>query len=97
MSRCIWDLVDDQITKHLSCIDDGHARVWLATLVDTLKEEDQTRVFVTLWAIWHAWRKAIHENEFQSLLSIHCFVDHFLTDLQQGEVKAQGRTVIQSD
>jgi hypothetical protein len=96
MSRCVWALVDDQVTEHLSCLDDGNARVWLATLVDTLKEEDQTRVFVTVWAICHARRKAIHENEFQSPLSVHCFVDRFLMDLRQGEVKAQGRTVIQS-
>jgi hypothetical protein len=42
-------------------------------------------VFVALWAIWHARRKAIHENEYQSPLSVHCFVDRFIVDLKQGE------------
>jgi hypothetical protein len=37
---------------------------------------------VTLWAIWHARRKAIHENIFQSPLSVHYFVENFITDLK---------------
>jgi hypothetical protein len=32
--------------------------------MDTLKPDDQNTAFVTLWAIWHARRKAIHEQHF---------------------------------
>jgi hypothetical protein len=41
-----------------------------------------TRVCVTLWTIWHAHRKAVHEDTFQSPLSTHCFIDKFLDDLE---------------
>jgi hypothetical protein len=60
-SRCVWALEEESIIEHMSCSDDGDARAWLATLIATLKKEEQTRVFVKLWALWHARRKAIHE------------------------------------
>ncbi|KAF8686692.1 hypothetical protein HU200_043525 [Digitaria exilis] len=40
-----------------------------------------TRVVVTLWAVWHARRKALHENVFQGPLSTHAFINRFITDL----------------
>jgi hypothetical protein len=52
-------------------------------------KEDQVKLFVTLWAIWNARRKAIHEQVYQSPLSVHCFVDNFIADLKHGE--EQGR------
>lgn len=36
---------------------------------------------VTLWAIWGARRKAIHEGIFQSPFSIHGFITSYLSDL----------------
>ena len=36
---------------------------------------------VTLWALWHAKRKAVYENIFQSPLSTHSFVVRFIADL----------------
>lgn len=49
--------------------------------MEALPEEDITRVVVRLWEIWHAKRKAVHENVFQSPLSMHCFVKSFLSEL----------------
>jgi hypothetical protein len=66
----------------LSRSEQGNARQWLANLIDTLKQEDQVTVFVTLWAIWHARRKAIHEQQFQSPLTTHLFVQRFIADLK---------------
>jgi hypothetical protein len=37
MSTCIWDLVDDEITEHMPCTDDGDARSWLVTWRKTTK------------------------------------------------------------
>jgi hypothetical protein len=31
MPRCIWALVDDNITEHMMCTDDEDARSWIAT------------------------------------------------------------------
>jgi hypothetical protein len=50
-------------------------------MIDKMKKEDLTRMLVTLWAIWHAKRKAIHEEVYQSPMATVAFVDSFLTDL----------------
>jgi hypothetical protein len=44
-------------------------------------QEDMVRVVVTIWAIWHARRKALHENLFQGPLSTHAFIDKFVSKL----------------
>jgi hypothetical protein len=75
MSRCIWALEDEEIIEHLQCSEEGDARAWLATMIATLKHEERVGVFVTLWSIWHARRKAIHEQIYQSPLSVHAFVN----------------------
>jgi ribonuclease HI len=45
-------------------------------------------MLVTLWAIWHAKRKAVHEEIFQSPMATIDFVNKFLGDL--GETSSQG-------
>ncbi|XP_071677586.1 uncharacterized protein [Lolium perenne] len=57
-------------------------------------QSDQTRVFVTLWAIWHARRKAIHEQEYRSPLSVHLFVEKFIEDLNQSEEGRRRQPVV---
>jgi hypothetical protein len=84
MSHSVWALVDEEVTEHMQNAEEGRAREWLATMISTLEEENPTRILVTLWAIWHARRKAIHEQIYQSPLSIHSFVESFLADLNQG-------------
>jgi hypothetical protein len=37
-------------------------------------------VAVRLWVIWHACRKVLHENIFQSPLFMHCFVERFISE-----------------
>jgi ribonuclease HI len=78
----VWALLDEEVTEHVSRSNDGDARAWVAGLIQTLKHDDLTKVLVTLWAIWHARRKAIHEQIFQSPLSIFGFVNSFLADLK---------------
>lgn len=51
-------------------------------LVDTLPSAELARVLVTMWAIWWARRRAIHDNQFQSPLSTHTFVNKFLAELE---------------
>jgi hypothetical protein len=50
---------------------------------------------VTLWAIWYAKRKAIHENIYQSPLSTHNFVTNFVADLQLTQLKVKDRLAVQ--
>jgi ribonuclease HI len=63
------------------------AKSWLFTMIKTLNHDDLTRCLVTLWAVWFARRKAIHEELFQSPLSTHCFVESFLRDLAMTKEK----------
>ena len=50
-------------------------------MIETLQHDDLIRCMVTMWAIWFARRKLIHEDIFQSPLSTNCFVENFLKDL----------------
>ena len=70
-----------KVVEFLNSTQPQEARVWLATLIDTLSHEDMVRVAVTLWAIWYARRKAIYDQYFQIPLSTHYFIERFLSDL----------------
>jgi hypothetical protein len=83
MARCVWALVDEEITEHMCELDEGDARKWLAVMIKTLRHDDQVTVFVTMWAIWHAWRRAIHEQIYQGPLSVHHFVENFVANLKE--------------
>lgn len=39
-------------------------------------------MIISLWAIWHAKRKALHENIFQSPSATHHFIENYMTELQ---------------
>src|SRR6266540_2472849 len=56
-------------------------------MIEALNHQEQVKLFVTLWAIWHARRKAIHDGEFQSPLSTKAFIDRFVSDLEQCPTK----------
>ena len=47
-----------------------------------LRHEDLVCLTVTMWAIWYARRKVIHEEMFQSPLFTHNFIERFLSDLE---------------
>ena len=55
---------------------------WLHEAVVILRHEEFVRLIVSLWAIWYARRKAIHDDIFQSPLSRHSFIERFILDLE---------------
>jgi hypothetical protein len=71
------------VVEHVHSAEERGAKEWLAAMISTLQHDDQIQVFVTLWAIWHARRKAIHEKIFQIPLSVHAFVGRFIADISQ--------------
>ena len=87
MARCVWALGDEELLEHVIPNQNTDARLWLFWLFESTSQRDLTRVLVTMWAIWWARRKAIHENEFQSPLSTMSFIKRFLEDL--GIVESQ--------
>jgi hypothetical protein len=92
MSKCVWALEKEDIIDFIGALQEEDARAWLAKMLSSLPHEERVRVVVTLWVISHVWRKAIHENIFQGPLSMHGFIDRFVTELGMttttpGEVK----------
>jgi ribonuclease HI len=77
----VWALEQEEIVEHLSEMHEEDARAWVAALIKSVPHGDLIRVVVTMWAIWYARRKAIHENIFQSPLSTHSFVNNYVSDL----------------
>jgi hypothetical protein len=48
MYRCVWALVDEEITEHMTLTANGDARAWLVTMISTLKNDEKVKIFVTL-------------------------------------------------
>ncbi|XP_073354033.1 uncharacterized protein [Aegilops tauschii subsp. strangulata] len=82
MSRCTWALVDDELAQTLATNTEPKAKQWLFTLMSALSHESFVKLSVTLWAIWAARRKAIHEGLFQSPQTINGFINRYLQELK---------------
>jgi hypothetical protein len=76
----VWVLEQEEIVEHLSEMHEEDARAWVVALIKLVSHGDLIRVVVTMWAIWYARRKAIHDNVFQSPLSTHSFVNNYVSD-----------------
>jgi hypothetical protein len=57
------------------------ARLWLAEMIATLKEDEFARIAVTLRGICYARRKIIHDEVFQRPLSTHLLIESYLQSL----------------
>jgi len=92
LAKCVWALLNEETVEHICNVEEQNAKAWLAEIISSLPKEESRRVVVTMWAVWHAKRKAVYENIFQSPLSTHCFVDRFMSDLDlsspQSEITA---------
>jgi hypothetical protein len=81
-ARSVWDLAPEEVNDFIVNLQEPHRRAWLATIIKELSHGEATRVVVTLWALWHARRKIIHEDLYQSPLSTKFLIERFLSDLQ---------------
>jgi ribonuclease HI len=57
--------------------------------------QEPKQFFLILWAIWHARRKAIHEDIWQSPISTMMFVERFLSDLALCDPQKPTREITQ--
>lgn len=80
--KCIWALASEEVVEHIAVSQEPKAKDWIFTLIDKLPHHELTEVFITFWAIWHAQRKVIHENIFQSPLFTCCFTESCMAELQ---------------
>jgi hypothetical protein len=81
VARCVWALANEEVTEHVRMSEEQSAKQWLFLMMESLPRDDFARVAITLWAIWYARRKIIHEEIFQSPLSTHSFIESYPRDL----------------
>ena len=81
MSRCVWALVDEDITEHIAATQIHNPKQWSFYMQETLSASELQKLLVICWAIWEARRKALKENIFQSPLSTFGFISKFLDDM----------------
>lgn len=81
IARCIWALVDDDAADYIQAANNPDAKQWLFELMEELPHAAMIKVVVTLWAIWVARRKAIHEGILKSPHATHAFVTSFISEL----------------
>jgi hypothetical protein len=91
MAKCVWALAREDTMEHICNIQEQSAKAWLAAAISSLSVEESRRTMVTLWAMWHAKRKAVYENIFQSPLSTHSFVERFIADLDLSISRPEAR------
>lgn len=87
MERSVRAIVDDELLQHMISSIEPSAKNWLFTMIESLSHDVFIRLAVTLWAIWWARTKAIHEAQFQSPLSTKLFVYRFISELGETTVK----------
>jgi ribonuclease HI len=81
-ARSVWALASEEISDFVYNLQEPHSKAWIAAMIKSLSQTEVTQVVVTMWALWHARRKIIHEGLFQSPLSTHCFIRRFIVDLE---------------
>ena len=82
LSRSVWALSDDELVQHMCLSGEENAKDWLFVMSSSLSPHEFTTIIVTLWAIWYARRKVIHEGILQTPFATNAFVQRFLSDIQ---------------
>jgi hypothetical protein len=62
MSKCVWALVDEEVTELLATLHFSDPKHWVSFMCNDIPQADGIQILITCWAIWHARRKAIHEG-----------------------------------
>jgi hypothetical protein len=68
------------------------ARHWLFSMMQSLKTKEFTTLVVTMWAIWFARRKVMHEDILQIPMATHLFIQYFLHELGVGSGCSEKKT-----
>jgi hypothetical protein len=87
MSRSVWALEDEEVSDFLHQAENPDAKLRLAEIIETISQRKLVRAVVAMWTIWHARRKTIHEEMFQSPLSTHSFITRYIEELEQVKPK----------
>jgi len=82
MSKCVWALLDEDITYLIAHLRISNPKQWITFMCCNIPQVDGIRVLVTCWAIWRARRKAIHAGVFQTLFSIMVMINRQIEELE---------------
>ena len=75
MSQCVWVLVDGDLLQQMMATNEPNPYSWLFSMFESVSHEQLVHLVVTLWAIWMARRKVIHDSIFQTPFAMHEFVN----------------------
>lgn len=78
MARCVWALADLELLDFMIPTKEPNAQSWIFSTIDGLSHDVFICLAVTLWAIWTARQKLLHEGISQSPLATHMFVTRFI-------------------
>jgi hypothetical protein len=100
MARCVWALVDEELSEHIAHIEINNPWLWLSVMRETLSAKHFQKLLVICWAIWGDQRKALNEDIFQSPLTTFGFISSFLNDMDlagfcEGKEMTPSRKTIQ--
>lgn len=82
MAKCVWALVDNDITDLIAITNIKDPREWLFHMQENLTPELMVKLIVICWAIWHSRCKALYDDFYQSPLTIWGFIESYLADLE---------------
>lgn len=82
LAAAVWALAPEDLLEPMIERTEEKAKDWLFEMHALLPTDMFQRLIVTLWAIWKARRKAIHEDIYQPPHSINGFINNYLRDLQ---------------
>lgn len=77
MARYVWALGDEEILEHAISNQAKDARLWLFWLFDSMTQHYLACVLITMWTIWWARRRAIHDDVFRSPLTTMSFITRY--------------------
>ena len=82
MSRCVWALLDEDLSELLASLRIVDPKQWLFFMCSNVPQAESTHILVTCWAIWNARRKFIHEGIMQSPFSIMTMAKRLIEELE---------------
>jgi hypothetical protein len=82
MSKCVWALVDEEVTELLSTLHFSDPKHWVSFMCNNIPQADGIQILIICWTIWHARRKAIHEGVFQSPFSTVAIIHRLIQEME---------------
>lgn len=81
MARGTWALAPDELLQKISVSFIPDPKEFIISMHETLSRDLFKRLVVTLWAVWLARRKSVHEDIFQASMATNVFIKSYMEEL----------------